>query len=117
MQNVLMFPTKKLLTKETIFEKLKSFLEKKRAEKRARFEKKVIFLRQQTYFFYLKKFLNARKKQHLKIVDFPDFVYLSGAAISTDALRLTNIVIDKAIKKGHRHVEKCFKKCVKQISK
>lgn len=116
MQNILIFPTKKVI-KKSFIEKIKDFIEERQAAKVAAYNKKILFLRQQTYIFYLKRALKARKNAATTTVDLPDFVYLSGAAISTDALRLANIAVENAIKKGHRHIEKCFKKCVKQIAK
>ena len=116
MQNILIFPTKKVV-KKSFIEKIQDFIEEKKAAKVAAYNKKILFLRQQTYIFYLKRALKARKNAATSTVDFPDFVYLSGAAISTDALKLANYVVDLAIKKGRRHIEKCFKKCVKGLEK
>ncbi len=116
MQNILIFPTKKTIQK-TFFEKLKEFIDGRKQQKIAAYNKKIKFLKQQTYFFYLKKILKARKNSETKTIDFPDFIYLSGSAISMDAFRLSNIAVENAILKGHKHIDKCFKACVKQIAK
>lgn len=108
MQNILIFPTKKVV-KKSFIEKIQDFIEEKKVAKVAAYNKKILFLRQKTYTFYLKRELRARKNAATKTVDLPDCIYLSGAAISINAMRLSNYAVDNAVKKGHKHIEKCFK--------
>ena len=83
------------------------FLMKLKEKKQREFERKIDFLRQQTYLYYLEKILKDSYE-----VDLPKFLYYSGKEVNLTALHLTNLAMDAAIKQGARHINRCYSLCV-----
>lgn len=83
---------------------INGFLMKFKEKKQRELERKIDFLRQQTYLYYLEKILKDSCK-----VDLTEFLYYRGKAIKLIAVHLTNLAMEAAVKQGARHINKCYR--------
>lgn len=124
MQNVLNFPNRKQQQKTekkfTPFvvacEKICQFFKKIEEYKEHDYKVKCEFLKNECYKVYLKQILENRRL--LKIIDIPEFFYLSGWTIDSEAMKKA----EKAIKTvearyGRKHIERCYNARIKAIIK
>ena len=83
------------------------FLMKLKEKKQREFERKIDFLRQQTYLYYLEKILKDSYE-----VDLPKFLYYSGKTLNLTAVHLTNLAMNAVIKQGASHINRCYRLCI-----
>lgn len=96
------------MRKNTIASRIKTCIAKIKAKRKDELRKKILDLYQASYEFYLDKYLKYIKPNN--IVDLPDFLYLSGKVVcKTAADKALKVVIDYAISKGVRGVNRCHK--------
>lgn len=78
--------------------------------------KKVDFLIEQTYFYYLTiKIANMKNSEE---VDFHPYLYESGIVIDSRCQNLAlNAVAENVLKYGARRIDACFSKAIKQFKK
>ena len=123
MQNVLNFPTRKQAKKKspfvplvTAFEKLRQTLKKIEESKEHDYKIKVEFLKDECYKVYLRRILEKRRL--LKLVDFPEFFYVNGWAIDSEAMKLSERAVRTVEEKfGRKHIEKCYNARIKEVIK
>ena len=97
---------------QNVLMSINRFFIKLKEKKQREFERKIDFLRQQTYLYYLKK---SFKNSHT--VDLPEFLYYSGKSVNLTALHLTNLAMEAAIKQGASHINRCYRRCVAGLDK
>ncbi len=118
MQNVLTFrksmPQRRTKTKSVLWQFKKSLGNYKISQEQS-YQKKIKFLKNECYDFYLKEILKQRRNS--EAVDFPDFVYLNHSAICQEALNLSNLVVDIYEKVyGRKFIEKCYKQRIQKCN-
>lgn len=120
-RNVLNFPTRqKNENKKSFIERVKTFFKnKKEQDKQAKeraYQEKIEFLKKECYDDYLKRILKSRR--NIKVVDFPDFMYYGGSAISVEARRLADDAVEMTERKyGRKHIERCYEQRIKDKQK
>ncbi len=78
--------------------------------------KKVDFLIEQTYFYYID--LKIAKMDELDEVDFHPSLYAAGIVIDSKCQRLAlEAVTENVLKYGARRIDACFSKAIKQFKK
>ena len=92
---------------QNVLMSINGFLMKLKEKNKKEFERKIDFLRQQTYLYYLKK---SFKDSHT--VDLPEFLYYSGKTFNLTAVHLTNLAMEAAVKQGASHINRCYRRCV-----
>lgn len=119
MQNVLNFPNTKTQKKERknpLVECVKTFFKNRKKQKEHDYKIKVEFLKNECYKVYLKRILEKRRL--LKIVDIPEFFYLHGWVVDSEALKAAEFAIKTVEEKfGRKHIEKCYNAKIKEIIK
>lgn len=102
--------------KKSFIEQFKDFVKNRRVEKEHDYEIKIKFLKDECYKVYLRRILENRRL--LKVVDIPEFFYLNGWTIDSEAKRLSESAVETVEQKyGRKHIEKCYNARVKEIIK
>ena len=100
----------------TAFEKLRQTLKKIEESKEHDYKIKVEFLKDECYKVYLRRILEKRRL--LKLVDFPEFFYVNGWAIDSEAMKLSERAVRTVEEKfGRKHIEKCYNARIKEVIK
>lgn len=81
-----------------------NYLNMRRRKRNERFNRKINFLWEMTYEYYLKKFFDEKTNK----VDFPKFVYEQKKARLQEAVQAADFAISIARMQGRKHIEKCF---------
>ena len=116
MQNVLTFPTTNIKVQQKIsaFQQLKNFLQNCKIRREKIYQKKINFLKEECYKFYLRKILNKRHKA--RVVDFPDFIYQQRFTICQEAIYLADLIVSIYEKVyGRKFIEKCYSRRLREI--
>lgn len=96
------------MEKNSIINRIKTCIAKIKEKRNKELRKKIKALYQASYDFYLKKYLKNNKEN--KIVDIPDFMYLSGDVVCKSAAdKALDAVTYCAVSQGVRGVNKCYK--------
>lgn len=124
MQNVLNFPNKKQQQKKekalipfvAACEKIFQFFKRIKEYKEHDYKIKCEFLKNECYKVYLKQILE--KRHLLKIIDIPEFFYLNGWTVDSEAMSKAEAAIKTVEEKfGRKHIERCYNARIKQIIK
>lgn len=96
------------MKKNSITNKIKICIAQIREKRKNNLKEKIKALYQASYDFYLKKYIENNRAN--KIVDIPDFLYLSGDVVCKRAAdQALDAVIDYAVSQGVRGINKCYK--------
>lgn len=124
MQNVLNFPNRKQPQQKerkfnpfvVVYEKVFQLFKKIEKHKEHDYKIKCEFLKDECYKVYLKQILENRRL--LKIIDIPEFFYLSGWTIDSEAMKKAeNAIKTVEARYGRKHIEKCYNARIKAIIK
>lgn len=93
----------------------KNFVEQIKQKKELEYKNKVDFLWQQSYSYFLKKYLKTQENK--KELDFPDFIYEARIAICTKAKTAADMAIKYAEEKGRKHIDFCYKRQIRKLER
>lgn len=97
-------------------EKIFQFFKRNEEYKEHDYKIKCEFLKNECYKVYLKQILE--KRHLLKIIDIPEFFYLNGWTVDSEAMSKAEVVIKTVEEKfGRKHIERCYNARIKQIIK
>ncbi len=102
--------------KFALLPQIKNFLKNRKIRNEKNYREKIDFLKFESYKFYLEKIL--KKNEENNIVDLPAFMYRRGLVINKEAaVRADYIVGIYVFCFGKKFIEKCYRKCVKNLKK
>lgn len=99
--------------KKTLLSLFNSILKEQQQRKEWALRIQIAFLEHHTYLYFCKEILKARHESN--IIDLPDLFYLSKFTFCPEAQRLTDIAIKNLIRKGPKHIERCYKAKLKEL--